>query len=169
MVWRIPEICVLLMSKIPDAYAFYLISASKNDSRIELIRKNRRGLCLMLVVATILAVFYAVFGSYIVSLWIGDAAPKNETAYVVCALAMFFVIAARWPTMSAYWLKKTRPLVVIAASELVIKLIVMVIFLNYQLFYSPAAAIVIVHVLFAFYLYMRLGCRIASLDIDNKK
>jgi O-antigen/teichoic acid export membrane protein len=166
LVWRLPEIFILLMSKIPDVYSPYLIAARTTKPINELRNINRRGIHLMIGGAVVIALLYALFGESLVTMWVGDSAPQGSSSYFVCALAMFFIISSRWPTMAAYWLNKTRPLLLIAGLELVCKIFLMSILLSQHVFYAPAAATVIVHVGVTFYLYMWLGKQVT---VSNQK
>jgi O-antigen/teichoic acid export membrane protein len=171
VVWRVPEVLILLFSKVPEAYAPFLILSYKLQNIKNINKRNIVGIYGMISGAIVAALLYGLFGHYLVAIWVGESAPQDAFAYWACAGAMFFTIAAKWPTMMAYWLKKTRPLLLIAGIELAVKVLLIVfIFRNealtgYDIFFAPALATIIVHLLFAGLLYLWLGY--ASLSVKR--
>ena len=157
LLWRIPEVCILLLSRIPGSYAPFLIELDAKGEYERMRSNYLRGYKLMLLLSALMALFYAVGGHWVTAVWLGSNAPDDRLAYMFAGFAAFFMAVSRWPASAAYALLKTRPLVKIAGAELVLKMLL--VFLLYPLYayLSPLVAISVVHGLGVFYLYSRLG------------
>jgi len=157
LLWRIPEIFILLSSRIPGSYGPFLIAMETRGERDALIKNYRRGLYLMMGLAGSAAVIYGAVGSQILELWVGPIAPQESLPYVMSAGAMFFLVIARWPINIAYTLLNTSPLIKILATEAILKIAIATLFFSKFDFLSPILAIILVHALGVSFLYLRLG------------
>lgn len=167
LLWRIPEVCILLLWRIPSAYTPHLIAMDTRGNREALRKGYRRGLFTMVALAGTAALIYALLGHGIVRLWVGDNAPSAFWPYTVAAGAMFFIAVSRWPAELAYSLLNTRPLVKIAALETVAKLALIILLFGVFNYTSPLIAVCLVHALGVTYLYVRLGQQ--TLSVDNRR
>jgi len=157
VLWRIPEIFILLFSRIPGSYGPFLIAMDARGERDALIKNYRRGLYLMMGLAGSAALVYGTVGSYILELWVGPIAPQESVPYILAAGAMFFLVIARWPINIAYSLLNTSLLIKILAAEVILKVaIAMGLFSGFD-YLSPMIAIVIVHTFGVSFLYLRVG------------
>ena len=157
LLWRIPEVCVLLLWRIPGSYAPHLIAMDARGERDALMRSYRKGLLAMLALAGAAALVYGVAGYWIVRLWVGDHAPAGFWPYAVAAAAMFFVALSRWPAELACALLNTRPLVRVAALETATKLALIALLFGTVGYIAPLIAVCLVHACGVSYLYLRLG------------
>lgn len=157
LLWRIPEVCILLLWRIPSAYAPHLISMDTRGEREALRKGYRRGFVTTVALAGAAALIYALLGRDIVWLWVGDDAPSTFWSYAVAAGAMFFIAISRWPAELAYALLNTRPLVKIAGLETAAKLALIVLLFGTFSYASPLIAVCLVHALGVTVLYARLG------------
>lgn len=157
LIWRIPEVCILVLSRIPGSYAPFLIELDAKGEHERLKENYLRGYRLMLVLSVLMAGIYALCGPYIAAVWVGNNAPVDRLAYVIGACAAFFTAISRWPASAAYVLLKTRQLVKVAGTELVLKLVIIAFLHSTFSYLSPLLAVSIVHVLGVFYFYSRLG------------
>ncbi len=157
LLWRMPEVLILLLWRIPGTYAPFLIAMDTRAEHKELQKNYNRGLYLMVGVAALAAVIYGSMGNYIVKMWIGENAPDGHLPYILAASAMFFIAVAKWPSGIAYSLVNTTPLNQITALELVAKLIFVFFYFSDFGFFTPVLAITIIHGLLVFYLYLWLG------------
>lgn len=157
LLWRIPEVCILLLSRIPASYAPFLIELDAKSEHERMQVNYQRGYKLMFLLSALMALVYALGGHWMTNVWVGNNAPENPLAYIIAAGAAFFMAMSRWPASAAYALLNTGSLVKIAGTELLLKLAL--VFLLYPLFayLSPLLAINAVHALCVFYLYSRLG------------
>ena len=157
LVWRIPEIVILLLWRIPGSYAPYLIALDSRGEFQQLTASYRKGLISIGAMAGLAALVYGLLGSWILNLWIGPDAPQASFAYLLAAVAMFFLASARWPSEIAYSLLNTAALVKIAALETVAKLMLIFMLFGRFDYQAPLLAISIVHAFGVFYLYLWLG------------
>jgi len=158
LVWKIPEVIIQLIWRIPGALEPYIIRLDTlgRYERIQDIYKQ--GLGWMLGASVLASVMYALLGHPFVMLWVGTAqAPSSQLAYVFAALAMFWLCAVRWPAGFAHATVRLRQLNWVAGLEVVGKLtIALMLFpkLGYTAFFI---AISLVHFFGAFWMYLRLG------------
>jgi O-antigen/teichoic acid export membrane protein len=157
LLWRIPEVCILLLLRIPSAYAPHIIAMDARSEHEALRCSYHKGLLAMLGLASAAALVYGVGGHWIVKLWVGDNAPAGFWSYAVAAVAMFFIAFSRWPAEFAFALMNTKPLVRIAALETMAKLALIGLLYGTLGYIAPLVAISLVHALGVFYLYFRLG------------
>jgi O-antigen/teichoic acid export membrane protein len=157
LLWRIPEVCILLLWRIPGSYAPHLIAMDTRGERDLLRLGYRRGQLAMFILAGMAALVYGLAGPWIVGLWVGEYAPVSHWHYAVAAVALFFVASSRWPAELAYALMNTKPLLRLAAIETVGKLILISVLFGSFSYLSPLLAIASVHMCGVFYLYSRLG------------
>lgn len=157
LLWRIPEVCILLLWRIPSSYAPHFIAMDARGEHDALSRNYRKGQLAMFMLGSMAALAYGLAGQWIVRLWIGEHAPVGFWPYIAAAVAMFFVILSRWPAEFAYALMNTRPLVRIAALETVVKIFLLFMLFGSFGFLSPLLAIALVHACGVFYLYLQLG------------
>ncbi|ODU31808.1 MAG: hypothetical protein ABS93_00520 [Thiobacillus sp. SCN 62-729] len=157
LLWRMPEVVILLLWRIPGSYGPFLIAMDAREEHQALQKNYQRGLYLMIGVAGFAAVIYGLAGQYIVSMWVGENAPLGYIPYALAASAMFFLAVARWPSGIAYSLVNTQPLIRVAAVELSAKWILFLLLFADFGYFTPMLATTIVHCLLVFYLYLWLG------------
>jgi len=159
LVWRIPEVIILLLWRIPGSYAPFLIDMDAKGEFGKLQKNYKKGLNIMFLLAGAAALLYGLVGQYFVNWWIGDMAPRATFPYLVAAVAMFFLAVTRWPSSVAYSMLNTTPLIRITAVELLAKLLILVLLFDKFDFITPIVATVIVHAFLVFYLYLALGMK----------
>ncbi len=157
LLWRIPEVIILVFWRIPGSYAPFLIAMDTREEHDGLQKNYKRGLYFMMAVAGVAALIYGTIGSWVVTIWVGDNAPEGQLPYLLAATAMFFLAVSRWPADIAYSLINTKPLNRIVALELAAKLTIVLLFFSTFGYITPILAVTIVHGLLVFYLYLWLG------------
>ncbi|HEY9018934.1 hypothetical protein [Thiomicrospira sp.] len=168
LLWRIPEVFILLLWRIPSSYAPHLIAMDARHEYDSLSQNYRKGLYSVSILAGLAALIYGIFGNPIVHLWLGDDAPAGQLPYAIAALAMFFISIARWPAEVAYALMNTKPLVRVVAIELAFKLVLIAVLFSAIGYLSPIVAVCLVHLLGISYLYMWLGKETISAHIHSR-
>ena len=157
LLWRVPEVCILLLGRIPGVFAPYLIQMDTRGE-VERIQSNyNKGLRIMLGLSALAGLGYAIAGNALVHLWIGDNAPDGYLPYMLAGLALFFIAASLWPSGVAYALVKTGPLVKVTALQLAAKLVIFSFLFNSVDYLAPLVAIILTHVLGIFFLYLKIG------------
>lgn len=158
LVWKIPEVIIQLIWRIPGAFEPYIIQLDTLGQYERIQDLYRQGFGWMLGASVFASLMYAVLGHPFVTLWVGTAqAPSSQLAYVFAALAMFWLCAVRWPAGFAHATVRLKQLNWVAGFELVGKLAIAIMLfpkLSYMAFFI---AISLVHVLGAFWMYLRLG------------
>jgi O-antigen/teichoic acid export membrane protein len=157
LLWRIPEVCILLLLRIPSAYAPHIIAMDARREHEALWDGYKRGLFFMLGLASAAALVYGIAGNWIVRLWVGHDAPAGFWPYAIAAVAMFFTAVSRWPSEFAFAMMNTKRLVRVAALETVAKLVLLGLFYGTLGYIAPLVAICLAHALGVFYLYLWLG------------
>jgi O-antigen/teichoic acid export membrane protein len=159
LVWRIPEVMILLLWRIPGSYGPFLIAMDVKGEHQKLYQNYKKGLYIMVAMAGAGALLYGLAGRNIVNIWLGDKAPTGQLPYLFAAAAMFFRAVVRWPSGLAYSLLNTTPLNLIIAIELMVKIILMSLLIDEYGFSAPMLATALVHIFLVFYLYLILGER----------
>lgn len=168
LLWRIPEVCILLLSRIPGAYAPHIIAMDARCDHGAIRNGYRKGLNALLVFAGFAALVYGFAGHSILSLWVTDNAPEGYWPYAIAAMAMFFIAVSRWPAEFAYSLVNTKPLVKIVTLEVTLKLTLVWLLFGALGYIAPLVAISLVHGFGVFYLYIWLGKNNLSFKAEHK-
>lgn len=162
LLWRIPEVCILVLWRIPGSFAPHFIAMDARNEMVALRQSYRTGLRAMLVLAGVGALVYGSAGPWIVGLWVGEYAVTDRMSYAVAGAALFFVALSKWPAELAYALMNTRRLVKLAAFEVVTKLLLFLGLFSIFGYLSPMIAITLVHACAVSWLYILLGKRTAE-------
>jgi O-antigen/teichoic acid export membrane protein len=157
LLWRIPEVCILLVGRIPGVFAPHLIQMDARGDTEQIHHVYRKGLRIVLILSALAGVAYGLLGNWFMHLWVGNNAPDGLLPYVLAGTALFFVAAIQWPVTTAYALVNTGPIVKVTALYLVIKLGVFVLLFGNLDYLAPLAAIIASHVLGVFFLYLKVG------------
>jgi O-antigen/teichoic acid export membrane protein len=157
LLWRIPEVCILLLGRIPSVFAPYLIQMDTREEVERIQSSYHKGLRIMLGLSALAGLGYAIAGNTLVHLWVGDNAPDGYLPYMLAGLALFFIAASLWPSGAAYALLKTGPLVRVTALQLAAKLVIFSLLFNSIDYLAPLVAIILTHVLGVFFLYLKIG------------
>jgi len=168
LLWRIPEVCILLLSRIPSAYAPHIIAMDARSDHGALRDGYRKGMTALLVFAGFAALVYGFAGHWILSLWVPDNAPEGYWPYAIAAIAMFFIAVSRWPAEFAYALMNTKPLVRVVALEATLKLMLIGLLFGTLGYIAPLVAISLVHAFGVFYLYIWLGRNNFSYNVQRR-
>jgi O-antigen/teichoic acid export membrane protein len=157
LLWRIPEVCILLLGRIPGVFSPHLIQMEARGETGSIQIGYRQGLHIMLGLSALAGCAYAVAGNWFVHLWVGDSAPGGFFPYAVAGAALFFVAASQWPAGAAYALVRTGPLVKVATLQLVGKMAILLLLFGSVGYLAPVIAIVLTHLFGVFFLYLKIG------------
>ena len=169
LVWRIPEVVILVLWRIPGSYAPFLIAMDVKGESDRLQKNYKCGLYFMLGISGIATIIYGTLGQLIVTVWVGDNAPDGNLPYFLASMAMFFLGVSRWPSGVAYSLLNIKPLNWIIAAELVAKMALVLSFFPSLGYYTPMLATTVIHGFLVFYLYLWLGYSTISFSINEKE
>lgn len=153
VLWKIPEALSVILWRIPSAIEPYVIHMDAKGDKDGIRKSFRRGRPRFVLITAGVALVYAVSGKFITGLWVGQFAPEQDWMYWLSAAAMFLLTITRWPVSFAYALIQLRPLIAIAAIELVGKIALIVALLPYFSYVAPIAATTIMHVLLVGWAY----------------
>lgn len=157
LLWRIPEVCILLLGRIPGVFAPHLIQMDSRGESERIHHSYRKGLSIMLGFAALAGLAYGLLGNWFVHFWVGSNAPDGFVPYALAGMALFFVAAVQWPANTAYALVNTGPLVKVTALQLAVKLIIFALLFAKLGYLAPLVAIIATHVLGVFFLYLKIG------------
>lgn len=158
LVWKIAEVLILVLGRFPQHLQSELVEmdAKGDHSRIKRVYQHaNRG---MFLGALALGAGYAIFGQWIVGLWVGfDRVPESHWAYVLAGGAVFWLGMSRLQSVFAYSLVRLEPLVRLSAIELAMKLVLTFVLFHYVGFLAPLIAINVVYLCGVAYAYMSLN------------
>jgi O-antigen/teichoic acid export membrane protein len=163
LLWRIPEVCILLLGRIPGVFAPHLIQMDSRGETAQIHQAYHKGFRILMGLSALAGLGYGLLGNWFVNFWVGNNAPDGLTPYVLAGIALFFVSAIQWPASTAYALVNTGPLVKVTALYLAIKLGVFTLLFGKLDYLAPLVAIIASHVLGVFFFYFKVGkeaCRI---------
>lgn len=164
LLWRIPEVCILLLGRIPGVFAPHLIQMDSRGETEQIHRSYRKGLRIMLSLSALAGLAYGLLGNWFVHFWVGSNAPDGFVPYVLAGVALFFVSGVQWPANTAYALVNTGPLVKVTAMQLAVKLIIFSLLFVKLDYLAPLIAIIAAHVLGVFFLYLKIGREACNID-----
>jgi O-antigen/teichoic acid export membrane protein len=166
MVWKIAEFVTLLLWKIPESLQPYLIEAHIANDHDRILRFYRMMWRSVFILALMAGVLYAVFGDWLVTLWVGpEHATMPSWAFMLAGAAMFWMALARVPSLFSYALKRFRWLNRIVPLEVVAKLAVIAALVPVLGFAAPFAAVCLIHVLGIAWAYIYIGRQLLSVQV----
>jgi O-antigen/teichoic acid export membrane protein len=158
LVWKIAEVLLVALGRFPDHLQMELIAMDTQGNLERLSRVYRKALIGTRLLSLMVGIGYALFGHWIVSLWVGKAAvPAAPWAYWLAGAAILWLGSARMPAIVAYARVRMRALLLVSGSELTAKLLLLAALFPFFHFVAPIAAINIVHAGGFAYIYDRLG------------
>lgn len=102
LVWKIAEVLVQLIWKLPDPLAPYFVQMDVRSEHAAMTRIARLGYALVGVVSLLAGVLYGLFGPVLVALWVGpDSAPDSPLGYALAGGAIFWLGISRLPVVLA--------------------------------------------------------------------
>ncbi len=162
LLWRIPEVCILLLARVPGVFSPHLIQMDARGEADRIQRGYLKGLRIMMALSAMAGLGYALVGNWFVHLWVGASAPADSIPYALAGMALFFVAASQWPAGVAYSLAKTDQLVKVTALQLTAKLAIFFLILGFAGYLTPVIATILTHVLGIFFLYLKIGKQACS-------
>ena len=135
-----------MLSRVPEALAPYIVHMDTRGEVERLERTYRQGQRWIWAIAAAGGVFYAVFGHFIVSLWVGaENAPDDPLVYVLAGAALVWLAGARLPAVYAYAMVRLRALIVVTFVEVAGKVALTVALFPWIGYLAPLVAINVVH------------------------
>jgi O-antigen/teichoic acid export membrane protein len=158
LVWKIAEVLLVALGRFPDHLQMEFIAMDAQGNLERLSRVYRKALIGTRLLSLTVGIGYALFGHWIVSLWVGQAAvPAAPWAYWLAGAAILWLGSARMPAIVAYARVRMRALLLVSGSEVAVKLVLLAALFPYVHFVAPVVAINIVHACGFAYIYDRLG------------
>jgi O-antigen/teichoic acid export membrane protein len=146
LVWKMVEVGVDMLSRIPEALAPYIVHMDTRGEAERLRRTYRQGQRWIWAIAAAGGLFYAIFGHFIVSLWVGaENAPDDPLVYALAGAALVWLAGARLPAVYAYAMVRLRSLIVVTFVEVAGKVALTVALFPWLGYLAPLVAINIVH------------------------
>jgi len=123
----------------------------------------------MTVLSLLAGVIYALFGSWIVQLWVGPAStPQNNLAYILAGSAIFWLGIARIPGVFAHTMVRLKSLNTIAGLELIGKLVLTLVLFPRVGYLAPLIAISAIHVGGIAFAYRLMIKKILTTNVRGK-
>ena len=163
LVWKIAEVIVLILWRIPEHLQpeFIRMDATGDEQRLR--RVYRQGLILVRCLALVAAFGYGLLGPWMVRIWVGTAhAPTDRWVYMLAGAAIFWLASARMPAVFAYAAVRLKPLLRVAAIEVLSKLVLIFLVFPIVGYIAPLIAINTVHIFGVAWMYARLGRAVPS-------
>lgn len=163
LVWRIPELAITALWRLSDALQPFIVHQDVQRDKDSMRGGYQRVLAATAALGAIVGAVYAIFGPTIVRAWVGaDQAPTGRLAYMLAGVAVLWLSVARIPVVFAYATVRLRGLTVAMASELTLKVGVMVMLFPRLGFLAPLVATNVLHGLGFAWIYQSLGRRIVG-------
>lgn len=126
VLWKAAEVAVMMLWRIPDALIPDLIRSDVAGDANRLSTVYWRAWRWTLGLSVLGGIAYALFGEWVVGLWLGKAAlPDAPHAFLLAGIALFFLSARHPAAIYAYATCHFRALLPVAGAELAIKLAVL--------------------------------------------
>lgn len=156
LLWKIPEAIGFFLWRIPSVLEPRIIQLDSTDQKQSIHQLFHKGRFWFFLLVTVVALSYSLLGQMMTELWVGQYAPGTPWMYWLAGGALFFNATARWPIAFAHGLLKLKNLVTVAATEVVIKVLVTVLLFDLFGIVTPIIATIIAHSLYAFFAYQNL-------------
>lgn len=158
LLWRIPEMAVNALWRIPDAMQPFIIHLDTRGHWDVIARRARVTVTTMAALGGAVAVGYAILGPAVVSLWVGSSeAPSGRWGYVLAGTAVLWLAVARVPLVFAYATVRLTAVNRAMGVELALKLALIAALIGELGPVAPPLAINLIHGLGFSWLYLRLG------------
>lgn len=148
LLWKIPEILGLILSKIPSSLEPKIIHLDSQSEMSGFKKTFFRGKVIFFIICFVVSVLYMFFGQYIVKIWVGESAPSDSWMYYVAGLSLFFFSISRWPISFAFAQIKLEQLVRLSIIEFISKLLFTLVLFKYFSYATPLIAMIIIHVIY---------------------
>jgi O-antigen/teichoic acid export membrane protein len=157
LVWKIAEVLILLIWKMPEHLIPYLIHLDAGGRRERLAEIYAQADKVLVGCSLIAGVGYAVWGGVLVEFWVGAGhAPDDAWAFALAGGAIFWLGIARLPAVFAYSLVRLRELNFVAGGETIGKLVLVLVSFPWLGYLAPLAALNVMHVAITARAYRRL-------------
>jgi O-antigen/teichoic acid export membrane protein len=158
LVWKIAEVIVLMLWRIPEHLQSEFIAMDAQGELDRLARVYSHGVWTVRALAFVASIGYAFMGPWLVRLWVGpEHAPTNRWAFALAGAAIFWLASARMPAVLAYASMRLKPLLRVAAIEVIGKLVLMFVLFPITGYLAPLVAINGVHLGGIAVAYAKLG------------
>jgi hypothetical protein len=158
LVWKIAEVLLQALGRASEHLQVEFIHMDVQGDAGRLSRVYRHGLNWMRLSTLAVGIGYALFGHWVVSLWVGEQiAPTTEWGYWLAGAAIVWLGSARLPAVLAYSRVRLKPLLRISGLELALKVGLIAMLFPSTHFLAPIIAINIVHAGGMSFIYARLG------------
>jgi len=158
LIWKIPEILVLLLARIPEGFLPYLIEREIHGDGGSVHRAYDQLVWGVRVVALALGAAYVFAGAGVIRLWVGpDFAPASSWAFVAAGGGLMWLAWARVQMVFAYGLAQLHLVNRLLLTEVVAKIILSIVLIPYLGPMAPVVAINILHAGGMAWVYSRLG------------
>lgn len=157
MVWKIAEVLVQLIWKLPEPLAPYFVQMDVLGEHAAMTRIARLGYALVGMVSLLAGVSYGLFGSVLVAWWVGpDSAPDSPLGYALAGGAIFWLGISRLPVVFSSARIALRQLNWVSGLELLGKLAITLLLFPSFGYVAVLLGINIIHGLGVSLLYFRL-------------
>ncbi len=148
LLWKIPEVLGLILGKIPSSLEpkiIHLDSKSEMNNYDKLFLKSKT---IFILLCFITSFSYIFLGEYLVKLWVGNNAPKDDWMYYIAGVALFFYSISRWPISFAFAQVKLKKLIKVSFIELIFKFIFTLILFKHFSYLSPLIGMIVIHIIY---------------------
>ena len=157
LVYKIAEALVLLIWRVPESLAPYFVQMDVRGEHATLSRITQIGYFAVGALSLFTGVMYALFGSQLVAIWVGEAhAPNSPLGYALAGGAIFWLGISRLPIVLASSRLALRQLNWAAGIELLGKLAITLILFAHFGYVAVLIGINLMHGLGVSLLYFRL-------------
>ncbi|MCW8914465.1 MAG: hypothetical protein OQK24_01280 [Magnetovibrio sp.] len=157
LIWKIADVGMQILWRLPETLVPYLIQMDAKGEHKRMVRIYASAQKIMLALAAISGLSFALLGQTIVELWVGtENTPDLPWAYALAGGAIFWMVLARLPAVFAFSTVNLKPLVAVTGLETIAKVIFLFALFPTLGLYAPLVAINVIHILGIAFLYQRL-------------
>ncbi len=158
LIWKIAEVGIFLIWRFSENLQPEIFRAFDTGDRERVIRIYRLGIRSIAAISALAAIVYALFGNWLVRIWIGSGAvPEDWLAYALAGAAIFWLGTARLSQIVAFSSSNLKGLIRVSAVELVARLAIFAVLAPFVGYLAPLIAINAVHALGCAYAYVKIA------------
>lgn len=159
VIFKIPNTLIMLGWRLSEPFQAIVAKEIKVNKE-NIYKKFKKLEKIILVVSILFALFYLVFGEYILKIWVGEEnVPDLKYMYIIPSLVIIFSIMQRLYLSVNFYTKGLNTVTVLQFVEIIFKILFILFFFNYFWELSSVAGWLIAF-LFTIWLYRKNALKV---------
>lgn len=161
LLWKPAEVAIMALSRFPEALQPHLIQLAARQDAGGFSKLYRRSLTILLALGLLGGTGYAVFGPFLVELWVGPAlVPRLPYGFALAGVALFFVSTSRLPAIACMARRRIDLVLLVMTIETALKIALTLVLLQRMGAAATVGAWSAVHAAGVWGLYQGFGYQI---------